>query len=241
MRVRIRRFDVEEQGRPTGPAHEPQSSASMPNRLFVKRTRQTLVQSNPWHSRIRSQHAVTAVRTRWANMHPNLYLAVEYSGRGNRWTTFFRYPDVGNAPVLHTLLGADESADVRESHRLKPRGFPDDVCDRSLHEDSYTVDDEASTSDIGDVLDDVRFCSRADADSWVDAGNSRYIARRYKVTDPDAYGKSHADLDELQGLIALASNYEIESLHLFRSVVSAMKSLEADGHKKRIVYWFSES
>ena len=174
-------------------------------------------------------------------MHPNLYLAVEIAGRRNRWEMFFRYPDVGHAPVLHTLLGATESTDVLESHCVKPRGFPDDVCDQSLEEDAYTVDDDATNSNIGDVLDDILFCSRAEAENWVAEGRSRYISRGYKVTDPDAYCQSHATLEELKRLMALASDYEIESLHLLRSVVAAMESLEGDGHKTRVVFWFSEN
>jgi len=175
-------------------------------------------------------------------MHTNLYFVVEYRPRAKRrrkWWTFFRLSDTGDGPILHTLLGSDEAADLPEIDRLKIIGLPDDVCERSLDEDAFTVDDDAAKSDIGELLDDVRFCSRAEAAEWVAAGEARYINNGYKVTDPEAYGHSSASFVQLEQLVGLSTKYPVECIELLRAVVGSMRSLENDGYETRIVYWFS--
>jgi hypothetical protein len=122
---------------------------------------------------------------------------------------------------------------------LPLRGFPIDLDEESIEEDAFTVDDEAAESDIGDILDDVRFCTREQAEQWVEEQDSIFIKNGYGVTDPETFGQSWASFSEVKNILHLCEQHRVQGVHIFRALVAAMDSLEKDGFNTRIVYWFS--
>lgn len=171
-------------------------------------------------------------------MHPNLYMSLECR-RHTKWSFFIRLPDLGCDWVLFTLLGHEvenSEIDLQDCHGV--RGFPPDVADTSISEDAYTIDDESSESDIGDILDDVRFCSEQESKSWVDSGVSRFINEGYQVTDPECYGQSWASYEEFANIVANAKKNESHLIQFLRAFLAAMTSLQEDGYTTRVIYWF---
>jgi hypothetical protein len=173
-------------------------------------------------------------------MHTNLYLSIEYQKPNDNWNFFFRFPDTGYIHELQTLLGIDTEDDtIPEDICLPLKGFPGDVDEKSIEEDAFTVDDEASESDIGDILDDFRFCTREQAEEWVEEQDSILIKNGYGVTDPETFGQSWASLSEVKNVLHLCEQHKVQGVHILRALVAAMDSLEKDGFNTRIVYWFS--
>jgi hypothetical protein len=173
-------------------------------------------------------------------MHSNLYLSIEVSRRRRSdWRHFLRLGDLAAAPVLHTLLGGAEVAAIPLEDRLAPKGLPADVDARTLDEDAFTVDDEWAHSDVGDILDDMRICSTAEAERWLAAGESRWIRPGFKITDPETHSHSWMTPEELEAFILTCERHNAEYVHLLRGISACMNALAHDGFDSRIVYWFS--
>jgi hypothetical protein len=172
-------------------------------------------------------------------VHTNIYAAVEYRRKPHRpWAFLVRLPDVGAVLKLEALLGFGVHHEVRDALRLTLRGLPDDVADDSINEDAFTVDDAAAASDLGDLLDDVRFCTRQDAERWVASGIARFFSRGTMVTDPEALGASWATFQEFERLV---SEFQEEHPgHVLRALLATMASLQADGFETRLIYWASK-
>jgi hypothetical protein len=173
-------------------------------------------------------------------MHPNLYLSLELRRTNKtKWRLLLIFPDIGCDIVLFTLLGyKTPQAEIDMQECLPARGFPVDVADDSIAEDAYTIDDESAKSNIAEILDNVRFCSEAQAKEWVDLGFSRFINGASMVTDPECYGQSWASYEEFRNLVQKAEKYKGYSVHLLKAFLAAMVSLQEDGYNTRIIYWF---
>jgi hypothetical protein len=142
---------------------------------------------------------------------------------------------MGSVPMLEALLGFRVDDEVREAPRSTLRGLPVDVDDDSIREDAFIVDDTAARSDLGEVLDHARFCTRKDAELWVASGRAHLFADGYMVTDPESLGASWATLPEFDRIVSLfAAEHPGPVL---RAVLAAMKSLETDGYDTRLIYW----
>ncbi len=95
------------------------------------------------------------------------------------------------------------------------------------------------SSVIGDILDDGRFCTRKQAEEWVEEQDSILIKNGFAVTDPETYCHSWASFSEVKNILHLCEQHKVQGIHIFRALVAAMDSLEKDGFNTRIVYWFS--
>ena len=174
-------------------------------------------------------------------MYANLYLSVEVSRRGRRrWAHVLRLGNLGAASITHGLLGGLD-LDELDGDEVTPKGLPDDVTTDTLDEDAFTVDDEGDASGLDEVLEHVRFVTRAEAASWVAGGDAQYLDpdTRSRVTDPETYAHSWLSLDETRRLVALCEKHDAGLCHVFRALVAFMAQLEGDGFESRIVYWFS--
>ena len=173
-------------------------------------------------------------------MHTNLYLSLEFQKPNKDWSFFIQFPDTGYMHVLQTLLG-NETGDeiIPKGNCLTPKGFPPDVDVKSIEEDSYIIDNNAANSDIGEIINTVRFCSREDANEWVEKDKSFLIKRGYGVTDPEAFGHSWVSSSELKNLLHLCEKYKEQGDYIVRAIIAVMESLENDGFNARVVYWFS--
>lgn len=172
-------------------------------------------------------------------MHSNLYLSVEYARSGKKWNCLLRLADIGAASNLQALLGGIETSDLPPNDCLVAKGFPDDVTNAAIEEDSLTIDDDLANSDVGDVLENVRICTKADAQQWVEEGVARYLRSDYRVTDPEAYGQSWLSLDEVRGFISTCEQHDCEHVHILKALAASMTSLNESGYDTRIIYWFS--
>jgi len=120
-----------------------------------------------------------------------------------------------------------------------PRGWPEDASESALSEDCFTVDDDAAESDIGDILEDVRFCTRVDAEDWIAAGYSRSLRNGYAVTDPEAYGQSWLSFEDFTSFVDSAMRYDSPNLLRLQAFQAAMQRLHESGCECRAIYWFN--
>lgn len=171
-------------------------------------------------------------------------MSIEYcsseSFRNRRWYFFLRLPDLAFYNTLFALLGCDsykiDRSKIDPQDCLSIKGFPDDVDEKSIEEDTYTVDDEANAADIDDFVE-ARFCSKEEAQSWVDTGQSRFLNNGYKVTDPACYCQSWTSYEEFANIVENVKKYDNSAVSL-KAFLAAMTSLQDDGYITRLVYWF---
>jgi hypothetical protein len=143
---------------------------------------------------------------------------------GERVATF----EIARDYLLFSILAGVRSERGGPPPVSVPRGLP-----HGTPPPSYEVDDELA--DLG--VDG--YCSREDADLWVQKQIAEYLNEsKTMVSDPDAHSASwleQAELEEVARLYKSAAGH----LHVeFAAIVGAVRALNDVGRRGRFVFWF---
>lgn len=170
-------------------------------------------------------------------MSTSLYIAIE--GRPHNlqgpWRCLQRFEDSGLITALHGVLWLAHK--TASEHAFVLRGWPLDTDSETLAEDVYVIDDALAQTEASDCVD-ARFCTQAEAKTWVTSGRSRRLSAD-RVTSPHVFGRSWASAEELEGVLQHASEQQgIMVEAMIDAVVALMRQLEESGLEVRAVYWF---
>ncbi len=117
----------------------------------------------------------------------------------------------------------------------EPRGLPDDVSLEVVLGSLLYIDDALG------ALNADRFCTREQAESWVESGLSEFSGRHgiEAVTTPYRHSISWLDLDELDEVQRRYRGLVGSEHREFTALIAAMRTLESPGAPApRLVFWF---
>lgn len=132
----------------------------------------------------------------------------------------------------YDVFGALAGVCRDDNQMFELRGLPDDLgfaarMDNQLY---VVADDDPSA-------EHERFCSRSNAESWVNSGCSKWANdKKTTVTHPDWH--SHSWLTPAEWRQVIEAEYEYGPDDEYFAIAAAMEELERRGELVRIVFWF---
>ncbi|WP_165246973.1 hypothetical protein [Paludisphaera soli] len=168
----------------------------------------------------------------------DIHCCIEYASSlrpdESRWvyTPFACELNLGRDYDLFALM-----AGVRGEEGLvpvcEPKGLPKDISTAFLFHSGCRIDDELAAHEVEG------YCSREDAEQWVQEGYADYIGD-HAVTNPDWHSVSWlgaTELEEVQRRYRLLRGAD----HLeLGAVIAAVQALEkGQGGRSRLVFWFN--
>jgi len=167
----------------------------------------------------------------------DIYCCIEYASSqrsdGSWWDfqPFVEEIHLDRDYRLFALMGEGRlSAQIKPV--CEPRGLPADLSNHLHMRWGFYINDDLAAYEVEG------YCSRADAERWVDEGDSTIFAEKW-VSDPDAHSESWlaaGELDEV--LMRFRATYN-EVCPEFEAIIAAMRVLDG-GHetRSRLVFYF---
>lgn len=117
---------------------------------------------------------------------------------------------------------------------LKPRGIPSNISYLTKEEYTYYVQDKDCDCD---AYENQKYIGRQTAERWVKEGCSNWFDGLQRITGPDWHTPSHLYLQGVEYVLKELSEADDKQAD-FEAVVAMMKSLDGNGLKSRLVFWF---